>query len=1125
MKKLTVLLSIILFAISMQAQLPLNWVGDSDIEPFQEATNVHEGSFSCGIIVNSGTQASCDFESAEEIPVNGGDSFKMSFWGIASEFVRARAKIVWSDGNTTYATTYLGPNTGGWEEFSFEGEVPADATGATVGIRYYDVSGFTPGEIQYLDAVTFESPTGNPLMVENGDFEDWPGLDPEPDNYPTDFTAETLGLSVSLSWTDAVGSQLPAGYLIKASTDNNITLPEDGTFVPDDLDLSDGTGAANVAFGEEGFSFTNLEGATTYYFKIFPYSNSGANVDYKTDGTPPSAEGQTSDVVIIEEQNFDESFGEWSLVSVLGDEVWTNDNNYGLEGTPCAQITGYVSGTIYPNEDWLISPAMDFSSYENEVFSFWSAVGYITANEVFGVRISTDYDGGPDPNTSTWTDLEPVLPDGGTNWEWTYSEDMDVSSFDGDNVYVAFIYYCDDQDASTWEVENVMITGEGEYTPNPEPTNYPTDFSAMAQGQDIDLSWTDATGAQLPAGYVVIGSDDGSFEVPVDGTPVANDPDFSDGYGVLNVALGTQACSFNDLMGNTTYYFTIYPYTNSGAYIDYKTDGTAPEAEATTVEVSSLLFTDFNDDWGGWTTISLVGDQQWSRDNTYGLEDTPCALMSGYQSGNFENEDWLISPPLDFSETSNEVLKFFSAKNYTGPQLELRVSTDYDGAGNPNDFTWTNLTNEVNWSGGAFAWTESGTISLSPFTSHTSVYIGYQFFSTDEASANWEIDNVEVIMEEAPPEPTNYPANFSAEGYSNDITLSWTDATGEVLPEKYLLLASDDDDIELPEDGVPVTDDPDLSDGSAALNISYGVEEHTFSYLEMGTWYYFRIFPYTNSGSLIDYKTDGTPPSTSQKTWDSYPLEDILYTTFDEDWENWEQISIAGDQVWDRDNTFGIDDTPCARISGFSGQSNENEDWLISPQVDVGGSWFGDQLIFNSAVGFSGPDLQVKISANYNGNGDPYSADWTDVTEYANMPDGDPFWEWTNSGILYLEEIITFYMDYLHVAFVYVSTVDESATWEVDNIQVRAAWVTGIEEINTPFIDLYPNPGTGMFNFEVKTPVQQIGIYTMTGSLLKLAEPDGTAFQMDLSHLNKGIYFARIVDSDANIITQKIVIK
>jgi subtilisin-like proprotein convertase family protein len=45
-------------------------------------------------------------------------------------------------------------------------------------------------------------------------------------------------------------------------------------------------------------------------------------------------------------------------------------------------------------------------------------------------------------------------------------------------------------------------------TNNPEPTNHPTAFNCTVQGSDqIDLNWTDASGGQTPAGYLIKWSD------------------------------------------------------------------------------------------------------------------------------------------------------------------------------------------------------------------------------------------------------------------------------------------------------------------------------------------------------------------------------------------------------------------------------------------------------------------------------------------------------------------------------------------------------------------------------------------------------------------------------------------
>lgn len=108
----------------------------------------------------------------------------------------------------------------------------------------------------------------------------------------------------------------------------------------------------------------------------------------------------------------------------------------------------------------------------------------------------------------------------------------------------------------------------------PEPSNYPTNFSAS----NLTLQWTDATGAIVPDGYLLRWSTIGFSAIadPVDGTPVSN------GTNALNVAPGVQTAFLSNLTPSTTYYFKLYGYTGSGASIDYKTDSPVPMVSQTT---------------------------------------------------------------------------------------------------------------------------------------------------------------------------------------------------------------------------------------------------------------------------------------------------------------------------------------------------------------------------------------------------------------------------------------------------------------------------------------------------------------------------------------------------------------
>lgn len=116
-------------------------------------------------------------------------------------------------------------------------------------------------------------------------------------------------------------------------------------------------------------------------------------------------------------------------------------------------------------------------------------------------------------------------------------------------------------------------------TLTPEPTNHATGFACgTTTATTIQLTWTDAAGGTLPSGYLIKWSSVSFAAItdPVDGTPESN------GAGILNIASGLQAGTATSLLSATTYFFKIFPYTNSGALIDYKIDGTVPQTSCVT---------------------------------------------------------------------------------------------------------------------------------------------------------------------------------------------------------------------------------------------------------------------------------------------------------------------------------------------------------------------------------------------------------------------------------------------------------------------------------------------------------------------------------------------------------------
>jgi hypothetical protein len=370
-------------------------------------------------------------------------------------------------------------------------------------------------------------------------------------------------------------------------------------------------------------------------------------------------------------------------------------------------------------------------------------------------------------------------------------------------------------------------------------------------------------------------------------------------------------------------------------------------------------------------------------------------------------------------------------------------------------------------------------------------------------------------------EPSEYPADFTATAMGQSIKLTWTDAIGEVVPSGYLILASDENNFTFPEDGVPVTNDPDLSDGTAAMSVPYGAQQYVFANLPNGVTYYFMIFPFTGAGQAIDYKTDDEPPTAEATTYIAQYV-DVSFTTFDDSWQGWSQVNVVGVQEWSRDNTFGINNTPCAVMSGYSNQSYyENEDWLISPAIDLS-DFDNEKLSFFSSTGYTGPALELKVSTDYDGSGNPNQFTWVDLSNQVAWPTGTTFFVWTESGEI---DISGFGAGDIYIAFVYFSTDDNSATWQIDDIKVYAEEGAGINTIQKALdVAIYPNPSDGIFTIETVENLLFMEVFTVTGQLVYKQMFDAERITVDLSHLKNGLYLVKFTDQKTGLFTGKSII-
>ena len=156
------------------------------------------------------------------------------------------------------------------------------------------------------------------------------------------------------------------------------------------------------------------------------------------------------------------------------------------------------------------------------------------------------------------------------------------------------------------------------------------------------------------------------------------------------------------------------------------------------------------------------------------------------------------------------------------------------------------------------------------------------------------------------------------------------------------------------------------------------------------------------------------------------PLFDEPFTT---NFPNWVKFSVTGNQVWTLNSSNG-NPGQCADMNGFSSGAQTNDDWLISPAIDLS-SVSSAVLTFQTSRPFSGNTLQAYVSTNYSGSGTPTAATWT-LLSSALMATSTT---WRDSGSISLASSVG--SSNVRIAFRYTSTNTSAPQWRVDNVKVQ----------------------------------------------------------------------------------------
>lgn len=144
---------------------------------------------------------------------------------------------------------------------------------------------------------------------------------------------------------------------------------------------------------------------------------------------------------------------------------------------------------------------------------------------------------------------------------------------------------------------------------------------------------------------------------------------------------------------------------------------------------------------GLFREFSITGAQTW-RCSNFGRNDTDAVYMNGFAGGaTQDNEDWLVSPPLNMSAMTNPNLHFWSKVRFSGTNTkEVYVSSNF--AGNPATATWINLNPAL----GTLdtTWKFYNNLNMTAYKS-TPFNVGFKYVSVSTGTADeWSIDDVYI---------------------------------------------------------------------------------------------------------------------------------------------------------------------------------------------------------------------------------------------------------------------------------------------------------------------------------------------------------------------------------------------
>ena len=465
-------------------------------------------------------------------------------------------------------------------------------------------------------------------------------------------------------------------------------------------------------------------------------------------------------------QSFASEFGTYMTYDIMGAQTWEIDYS-------TAKMTGYVGGTYYANEDWLISSPVAITGVSDAKMTM-SYIGryFNNINDEVTIWASTNYTWGSDPNMATWNQVPASLVEG-SNWNDFITTEIALTDYVGQTVTFAVKYLSTDSKAGTMEVQSITIEEGTGVTPPEPPTPGQGEGSGTAddpynvaagiglQGQTVnawvhgyivgavksgqehntvtsndDIDWSAPFGR---ATNVLIADDASCHEIA--NCLIVKMPSGSVLRSQVNLVdhpdnLGKQLTVFGTLKNAFGQSGLDSPGTESDFVLEGGDTPTPPEPG------TGIFSETFENGQGDFVIkdVSLPSGLTyvWTHVSNY-----KCMKANAYYNGAKAAESWLVSPYIDLTSVSSATLTFDHAANFASPQgyFFVMVSTDYTG--DVTTATWTEL-NISAWPDFNSNWAFVNASADMTAYAGQNVTIAFKYTSTEDHCAAWEVKNVVV---------------------------------------------------------------------------------------------------------------------------------------------------------------------------------------------------------------------------------------------------------------------------------------------------------------------------------------------------------------------------------------------